>query len=105
MIWNSLFGSMYGESPYIVLATGWSIIYNDYNLQTDYIVTNKITVDNDLQIVTGVYTIGGLPIPNVLSKFTSKNWFRLRPKQNDIAIYGSLNYYEISFTERLKIGG
>ena len=46
MIWNSLFGSMYGESPYIVLATGWSIIYNDYNLQTDYIVTNKITVDN-----------------------------------------------------------
>ena len=80
---------------------GYDRIFN-WNYLTE---GDKITVDNDLQIVTGVYTIGGLPIPNVLSKFTSKNWFRLRPKQNDIAIYGSLNYYEISFTERLKIGG
>lgn len=42
----SLYGSIYGESPVIVLATWWNIVFNGYNLQTDNIITNKITVDN-----------------------------------------------------------
>jgi hypothetical protein len=74
----------------------------------NYLVENdRITVDNDLQIITGVNIASNgatFPIEGLLSKFTSKNWFRLIPGLNNISIYGSL-YYEIKWTERLKIGG
>lgn len=46
MFWYSLYGSTVWESPTITLAVWWNIVFNGYNLQTENIITNKITVDN-----------------------------------------------------------
>ena len=47
MYWSDLYsGSLFWESPALVLAVSWNVVFNWYNLQTNNIVTNKITVDN-----------------------------------------------------------
>lgn len=46
MFWKTLFWWLYGEWWQLLLSTGNSIEYNSYSLQTDYIILEKITVDN-----------------------------------------------------------
>lgn len=78
------------------------------NLEKD----NSIHVDNDLQIISGSTVVGdsgGSPIlTGLLSKF-NKNWLRLLPGVNEFGIifreYDDTLYYNISWTERMKIGG
>jgi len=59
----------------------------------------EITLDNDLQMITSDRT-------GLLTYFNN-NWFRLVPKYNLVTIYspGTLDLFEIKYTERFKIGG
>lgn len=79
-------------------------IFSFNNLQEN----DCIHIDNDLQIISGS-RIGAGPISGLLSKF-NKNWFRLLPGINEIGIIfedenDSSVYYNILWTERMKIGG
>jgi hypothetical protein len=59
----------------------------------------EITLDNDLQMITSDRT-------GLLTYFNN-NWFRLVPKYNLVTIYspGTIDLFEIKYTERFKIGG
>lgn len=65
---------------------------------TGLLSTETITVDNDIQTVV---TDSGI---NRLSKF-NKNWFRLVPKINNLRVTSSISNLEITYNERIKIGG
>ena len=58
----------------------------------------EIVVNNDLQIITS--DTGSLRL-----SYFNKNWLRLLPKKNSFVLSGGIGSYEITFTERLKIGG
>jgi hypothetical protein len=59
----------------------------------------EITLDNDLQMITSDRT-------GLLTYFNN-NWFRLVPKYNLVTIYspGTIDSFEIKYTERFKVGG
>jgi hypothetical protein len=100
----------------IVSATGSLVNFNLYNssddedrvfIINDLSVGDEITVDNDLQIISGVdsrlTTLTGL-----LGNFEGYNWARLIPRNNILTLYATNSAkinYEIRYTERLKIGG
>lgn len=95
--------------PNLVLVSGngsgsWISITNasDSNREfrlTDISPTYTINVNNDLQILST--STSAL----ILDKF-NKNWFRLKPRANEITIVAEEDAtYSISRTERIKIGG
>ena len=81
MYWYTLYWWLFGESPSYALATTWgSIVFNWYNLQTENIITNKITVDNYPAVEYQDYNIPRWDWMGFLSKFyRSRNieitWF------------------------------
>jgi hypothetical protein len=64
-----------------------------------FISSFEVTMDNDMQIITSDTT-------GLLTYFNNK-WLRLVPKINYITFYspGTVNLFEVKYTERFKIGG
>ena len=91
MYWKTLYWWLIWESPVITLATWWNIVFNNYNLQTDNIVTNKITVDNFPDVNYEDFNIPRGDWMGFLSKFyRSRNieitWFLKHTTELDLQL-------------------
>ncbi len=91
MFWYSLYGSKYGESPALVSVIWWNIQFNWYNLQTENIITNKITVDSFPYVDYEDYSLPRADWMWFLSKFyRSRNieitWFLKHETEFDLQV-------------------
>jgi hypothetical protein len=70
-------------------------------------IGDEIYVNNDLQIVSGLNTSSEPPVTltGLLNKFIDKKWLRLLPKNNVILIEGPTVSFQLTWSEKLKIGG
>jgi hypothetical protein len=73
-----------------------------------FLTGDELFVNNDLQIVSGIRGTTGEAITGILTN-CNKNWFRLLPGLNsigvDINILNDTIDFQLTWTDRLKIGG
>lgn len=103
MFWNTIYGRLFWESPLNALINSWNISFNWYNLQTNNIVTSKMTVDDYPQVDYEDYNLPRTDWMWFLSKFyRSRNieisWYLKVDIESDLQTLIDTFKWQLSWT-------